>query len=167
MQYHNVLVQVGEDGLDKPVHYLYHQLSKAQHWKSMTSMIFDYVNQCIKCNQINLQTIKAPLGIINPPCMCFVKIAIDLVGPFVETEGGHRYVLTVVDHLSGFLEAFPIQDKQATTIAKALVNEIFNRNSWPLHLLSDNGLEFGNDILKEITELGHIHQIKSSPYNPL
>ncbi len=71
------------------------------HWKGMTSMIIDYVNQCIKCNQRNLQTIKAPLGIVNPPRMCFVKIAIDLVGPLVETEGGHRYVLTVVDHLSG------------------------------------------------------------------
>ncbi len=95
-----------------------------------------------------------------------MKIAIDLVGPLVETEGGHRYVLTVVDHLSGFLEAFPIQDKQATTIAKVLVNEIFNCYSWPLHLLSDNGLEFVNEILQEITELGHILHIKSSPYNP-
>ncbi len=59
--------------------------------------------------------------------MCFVKIAIDLVGPLIETEEGHQYVLTVVDHLSGFLEAFTIQDKRATTIAKILVNEFFNR----------------------------------------
>ncbi len=136
------------------------------HWKGMTSMIFDYVNQCIKCNHRNLKTIKAPFGIVNPPGMCFVKIAIDLVGPLAETEGGHQYILTVVDHLSGFLEAFPIQDKQATTIANVLVNEIFNRYSWPLHLLSDNGLEFVNEILQEISELGHIHHIKSSLYNP-
>ncbi len=46
------------------------------------------------------------------------------------------------------------------------MNEIFNRYSWPLHLLSDNGLEFVNEILEEITELGHIHHIRSSPYNP-
>ena len=136
------------------------------HWKGMTSIIFDYVNKCVKCNQRNLQTIKAPLGVVSPPRMCFVKIAIDLVGPLIETEGGHRYVLTVVDHLSGFLEAFPIAEKRASTIARILVNKIFKRYSWPLQLISDNGLEFSNEILHEITELGHIHHIKSSPYNP-
>ncbi len=60
------------------------------------------------------------------------------------------------------MEAFPIQDKRATTIAKILVNEIFNRYSSPLQLIS----EFVNNVLQEITELGHIHHFKSSPYNP-
>ncbi len=92
-----------------------------EHWKGITSIIFDYVKECVKCNHRNLQTIRAPLGILSPPRMCFVKIAIDLVGPPIETEGGHQYVLTVVDHFSGFLEAFPIQDKQATTIGKILI----------------------------------------------
>ncbi len=113
-----------------------------------------------------MQAIKTPLEEIKPPRLCFQKIAIDIAGPYPETDFENRFVLTVIDMLSGYIEAFPLKDKQASTVAKCLLDEIFNRYSWPLEIVSDNGTENVNHILKELLELGHVHHVKTSPWHP-
>ena len=46
----------------------------------------------------------------------FNKIAIDLVTECETSTSGNKHILTTIDHLTGWLEAFPILDKLADTI---------------------------------------------------
>ncbi len=89
------------------------------YWKGMTSMIFDYVKQYVKCNQRNIQTIKAPLRIVSPPSMCFVKIAIDLVGPLIETEGGIDMFLLLLITLVAFWKHFLYRTNKQPLLQKS------------------------------------------------
>ena len=124
-------------------------------------MLDEYLEKCVPCKQRNLKPIISPLGTRDPPRTAFQHIALDLAGPYIETENGNRYTLTVIDLLTGFLEAHPIPDKSAIVVAKVLVKEIFSRYSWPYYITSDNGLENCNEVLKAITELGHIQYVFS------
>ncbi len=140
-------------------------LRKKCHFKGLTTMVYAFVEGCIPCQQNKLPIVQTPLQEIRPPRMCFQEIGIDLTGPYIETDNGNRYVLTVVDRLSGYLEAFPINNKQTDTVAHYLINHIFNRYSWPLKIISDRGSEFCSEVIKQITKLGHIHHIQTSPHH--
>ncbi len=90
----------------------------------------------------------------QPPRLCFTKIAIDTCGPFAETHGGSKYVLTVICMLSGLVEAFAMPDKTTVSVAKILLDEIIRRYSWPLEIVSDNGTEYVSDVIAQITQAG-------------
>ena len=38
------------------------------------------------------------------------------------STSGNKYILTIIDHITGWLEAFPIQDKSADTIVSTFIN---------------------------------------------
>ena len=40
-------------------------------------------------------------------------VGMDLIGPFQPTAGGHKFVLTMTDYFSKYVEAVPIPDKTA------------------------------------------------------
>ena len=54
-------------------------------------------------------------------------VSIDILGPLPVTEEGNKYVLATVDHFTRWVEAFPIRNQEATTVARILVDELFCR----------------------------------------
>ena len=54
------------------------------------------------------------------------EIAIDLMGPFPESENGNKYLLVVVDSFSKWMEAYPVPNIEARTIAEKLVLEFIS-----------------------------------------
>ena len=44
-------------------------------------------------------------------------VGIDLIGPFHKTSDGNQYVLTMTDYFSKYVEAIPIPDKSALSVA--------------------------------------------------
>ena len=51
----------------------------------------------------------------------FNKIAIDLVTDCETSTSGNKHILTIIDHLTGWLEAFPMLDKSANTIVATVI----------------------------------------------
>ena len=136
------------------------------YWQGMASDVYEYIGKCIICNQQNLRIDASPLQDTPIADFPFQRIGIDTTGPYPVTEGGNKFCLTVTDHFSGWIECFPIPDKRATTIAKHLVDDVFRRFSWCRYMTSDNGSEFVNDVLRQLTKLGHVHHITTSVYHP-
>ena len=56
-------------------------------------------------------------------------VAMDIVGPFPESEAGNSYVLVVADYFTRYTEAYSIANQEATTVATKLVDEFFVRFS--------------------------------------
>ena len=51
--------------------------------------------------------------------------------PFTRSERGHVYIFTLIDHLTGWADTFPISNKRGSTIADILNRQYFPRYSPP------------------------------------
>jgi transposase InsO family protein len=74
--------------------------------------------------------------------------------------------MTATDHVTKCIEAVPIPDQSASTIARAVVTKIFSRHGVPKMLLSDQGRNFRSDLVKEVCNLLGVTKLYTSPYNP-
>ena len=96
----------------------------------------------------------------------FDKIAIDLVTDCKTSTSGNKHILTIIDHLTGWPEAFPIPDKSADTIVTTLINHYLPVHMCPRYISSDNGLEFKNNLMDQVLQQLGIDRIFSAPYHP-
>ena len=80
----------------------------------------------------------------------FDKIAIDLVTDCKTSTSGNKHILTIINHLTGWPEAFPIPDKSADTIVATLINQYLPVHMCPRYILSDNGMEFKNGLMDQV-----------------
>ena len=64
------------------------------------------------------------------------------------------------------MEAFPIQEQSAETIARLLVTEIFCRHDAPQLLLSDQGANFLSHLFTEVCKLMNTNKVNTSGYHP-
>ena len=94
------------------------------------------------------------------------KIAIDLVTECQTSTLGNKHILTVIDNLTGWPEAFPIPDKSADTIVSTFINEYLPVHMYPQYILSDNGMEFKNNLMDQVLQQLRIDRIFSAPYHP-
>ena len=151
----------------------FYKVSERYYWKGMSVDIKEYIRRCHECQTTNKKTKTTPAEMqpVEVPKGAWKKIAIDLIGPFNDSNGqplsskGFRYVLTVVDYFSNYLEAFPLRRKLASEVTENLFY-LFCRQGVPLELISDNGGEF-NSLLTSVIEqqYGYKH-IFITPYHP-
>jgi len=76
--------------------------------------------------------------------------------------------MVVGDYFTRWMEAFPIPNQEATTVAEKLVDEVFMRFSIPEQLHSDKGCQFESKLTIEICRLLNIEKSvqASTRYTP-
>ena len=74
--------------------------------------------------------------------------------------------MTAVCPYSNFLGAIPVPDKQATTAARTMFNDVFLQYGFPSILQSDRGGEWLNAVLRQLTKLLSIEHIVTTGYRP-
>ena len=93
-------------------------------------------------------------------------VALDLIGPFVASSRNNKYVLTIIDHCSGWAEAYPIPDKRSQTIEHIFHNRFVAAHGCPETLISDNGAEFtAKHWTDYLTRMG-IKHVRCTPQHP-
>ena len=100
------------------------------------------------------------------PVRPFNKIAIDLVTECETSTSGNKHILTIIDHLTGWPEAFPIPDKSSDTVVSTFINEYLPVHMCPQYILLDNGMEFENNLMNQVLQQLGIDRIFSAPYHP-
>ena len=103
---------------------------------------------------------------IEIPDRPFDKIAIDLVTECKTSTSGNKHILTIIDHLTRWPEAFPMPDKSADTIVSTFINEYLPVHMCPWYILSDNGTEFKTSLMDQVLQQLGIDRIFSAPYHP-
>ena len=93
-------------------------------------------------------------------------VAVDILGPLPESRQGNVYLLVVADYFTRWMEAYPIPNQEAATVAKVLTNEYFLRFSPPEQLHSDQGRQFEAEVLEEICKLLGIRKTRTTAYHP-
>jgi transposase InsO family protein len=148
----------------------FYKVSKRYYWKGMTNDIMDYIRKCDECQKSNMKTKIMPVEMqpVEIPKSTWKNIDIDLIGPFKDAQGqpmsgnGYRYVFTVIDYFSSYLEAFPLKRKLAKEVAEKLF-KLFCRQGVSLELVSDNGGDFNSSLTKATEEkYGYKHILITS-----
>lgn len=136
-------------------------------WKGMTEEIKKYVDSCLTCqrNKILRKTYKAPMVITGQSTEPFERVSMDLVSYSDISENSNRYILTLQDELTRFVQAYPIPDKEAITVAKQLL--VFCQHyGVPRRFHSDQGSEFMNNVLKQLIKFLGSKQTFNTAYHP-
>ena len=145
----------------------YSCLKKQYYWQGMRKQIFRHCKRCKECVLQNQGQPEKCFGHFDSPDLPMEFICMDLVGPIhPPSSRGNKYVLTVIDMLTGFTMAVPIRNKNAETICEAYRDNIycvFGRSS---RILMDNGSEFKNKEMQEVCATLGLKHIFSPVYTP-
>ena len=110
----------------------------------MNKDIPKYIANCALCHREKAKIQNYPLQMTDS----FRQNYNRLVTECETSTSGNKHILTIIDHLTGWPEAFPILDKS------------------PDIIVSDNGTEFRNNLMDQVLKQLGIEQIFSAPYHP-
>ncbi|GFO17205.1 gypsy retrotransposon integrase-like protein 1 [Plakobranchus ocellatus] len=138
------------------------------YWPGMYREINKYVKSCHicqKCSKKGPATSRAPLQKMPVITTPFHRLAIDLVGPLAKSDRGHRFILTVVDVATRWVEAVALKETTTEMVAEALLT-IYARLGIPKEILSDHGPQFISDLMNQVCRLMGIKHVYSSIFHP-
>ena len=135
-------------------------------WPGIRKEVAELCKRCQTCQHTAKGIVpKAPLIPLPVFSQPFSRLAMDMVGPLLQTEEGHRYILTVCDYGTRYPEAFPLKATTSKDVAEALV-EMFSRVGLPDEILSDRGFNFCSELMEEFLQMFGVSHIKTSAYHP-
>ena len=132
----------------------------------MNKDIRKYIANFALCRRDKAKVQQYPLQMMEIPDRPFDKIAIHLVTDCETSTSGNKHILTVIDHLTGWPEAFPMLDKTADTIVATLINHYLPVHICLRYILSDNGTEFKNNLMDQVLQQLGIHRIFTALFHP-
>uniref|UniRef100_A0A0G4FDX3 Integrase catalytic domain-containing protein n=1 Tax=Chromera velia CCMP2878 TaxID=1169474 RepID=A0A0G4FDX3_9ALVE len=133
-------------------------------WPTVTADIENYVKSCETCLQRKDAFKKEHPMIVPLSTEPLTHIAVDTVGPLPTSEG-KRVIISVMDLASRFVVLIAVPNQKATTIARALLDNVFFVFGSPVTLLSDQGPSFLNPIVTAVSELVGTERVCTSTYN--
>ncbi|KAG5868760.1 hypothetical protein JTB14_034646 [Gonioctena quinquepunctata] len=143
-------------------------LKRRFFWPNMRTDVIKYCTSCDACNRrkTSPHVKKAPLQRFTPTTEPWELTSMDVVGPLVTSLNGNRYLLTFQDYFTKYVEAIPLPDQKADTIARAFVENVIVRHGSPKKLLTDRGANFTSTLFKEVCKVLGIEKLQTASYAP-
>jgi transposase InsO family protein len=135
-------------------------------WPQMGKDIKTFLSKCPHCQGNRRNTRGTAPEVTDTPSRPFQRIGTDLTGPFIPSPAGNKYMLAVIDHLTGWAEVYPIPDKRSETVWKKLNSEFFPRFGFPEVLISDQGQEYNSNAFRDGLRLLGINHKRTTPGHP-
>ena len=131
-----------------------------------TKNLYQYITVCVTCQTRNLRKVEPPQQETDAPLYPFAKLRLDISRPYYNSLTDNKYMNVFVDWYSGWPESFTVPDKTAETVVHLLLEEIVQRYSTPLQIVTDNCNENINCIMKHTLQEMNISHITTSYYHP-
>ena len=143
------------------------KLKERFYWPGQYNDVHAWCRTCSTCaaRKTPAPRPRAPLQSVKAGFPMQI-VAVDILGPLPESPAGNEYILVAGDYFTRWMEAYPIPNQEATTVATKLVNELFCRFSLPEQLHSDQGRQFESEILAQVCKLLSIEKTRTTPYHP-
>ena len=145
----------------------YNTMKRQYYWPGIRRDILRHCKKCHQCSLQNQGTGEIGFDHFEVPSLPMEFICMDLVGPISpQTSKGNRYMLTMIDMMTGYTIAVAIPDKRAETVCKAYRDNVYCTFGGSSRILTDNGMEFKSKEMKQICEDLDIKQVFSPVYTP-
>lgn len=128
------------------------KITERFYWLGIKNDVVKWISECDRCQKSEkiktIASILIPIKTEGP----WQMIGIDLIGPLKESQSGNKYILTLTDLCSKFVEAFAIPSKSADLVCDKL-QSVFYRFGPPEKILTDQGKEFCNNLNDKLFSL--------------
>lgn len=120
-------------------------------WSDMYKEIDNYVKKCKICTLAGgeLSNTKNRVILSSNDKDLWV---VDLIGPIKGSDDKRKFIFTAVNHYNKWLEAKVINNKNEMVVAQCIEELIFKKHEIPKRIISDNGKEFHNKIVKSFVK---------------
>ena len=164
------ILQMAHDELGhNGTHWTYILLKRLYYWKGLKPSVEKHIKRCYQCQRRNRQVVKYATLHFDVATFPMQFISMDLIGEFhPPTSRKHRYALTVICMLMGYVFCVPLKTKTTEEVTQAYIDHVYSRFGGSLKILSDNGTEFKNKIFEQVAkELGVEYKLYTLPYHPV
>ena len=146
----------------------YSAIRRLYYWKGIKEDVLQHCRNCYTCQLHRTAAVKFKAKHFKPSLKPMDFIAMDLIDEFYPPSSkGNRYALTRVGMLTGFTWCIPIRSKKAADVARAYMQHIYSVLGGSTKILTDNGIEFKNEVFRDMLQkLGTEKLIHSPPYRP-
>ena len=135
-------------------------------WLNQTRDVMNYVKSCLPCQKRKWQGQgTAPLGSFTAVSHPLERVGVDLIEMTPSYEG-NKYILTVIDHFSRYVSAYPLPNKTSQTVTEAMFRFVCD-NSVPREVVNDRGTEFNNELFKKVCENLKAKNKFTTSYHPM
>ena len=144
-----------------------HKLQKKYFWHRMSGDIRLWIRACEVC-----QRRKRPGKAPKAPMQVYLsgtpneRIAMDIMGPFIKSKKGNKYILVIIDHFTKYARAAALPNQKKETLAAALLNEWISIFGAPHQLHTDRGTNMESGLMHELCDMLNIDKTKTSVAHP-
>lgn len=143
-------------------------------WPGMDRNIREFVRTCLTCQQSKIvKHTKSPIMHFSIPSDRFETVHIDIVGPLPPCKAEDnvylspfKYILTCIDRTTRWIEATPLVEITARSVAIAFFQCWISRFGVPLHVITDRGSQFESELFQELARLVGFHRLRTTSYHP-
>ena len=143
------------------------RLKKRFYWISCKDDVTRYIQQCNICEARKNppRAAKGKLGqyLVGAP---MERVAIDILGPLPRTEKGNKYIVIISDYFTRWVEAYPVVNQEAETVAKVFTEEFIARYGVPLQVHTGQGRQFESTLLQDLCKYLKIEKTRTTAFNP-
>lgn len=146
----------------------FERLKELYFWPKMKHSCNEYVKRCEVCKRHKSSQLKA-MGFMGEQRRISAPMEIvssDLMGPFPSSSSGFQYVVVTLCLFSKYVWIRPLTAATANGVASHLENDVFLRYGAPKILLSDNGVQYKNKLIRELCEPYGVKQWFTYSYHP-
>ena len=137
------------------------------YWPSWSSDVESYIRRCTACTQYHRGALPKQAVLQNPIAEePWERVSIDITGLHPKSSRQNVYILTLVDHFSKWAEAISIPKHTATTVAKALMVNVFARFGLPAEILTDRGTNFESELFTQLLKWLEVDKLRTTAYKP-
>ncbi len=135
-------------------------------WHNMEATVTEWCAVCKRCalSKPPVRKTRPALGTLSASAP-MQTLAMDYTVLEPSTDG-YENVLVVTDIFTKYVWAIPTKDQKASTVARALVKNVFLQFGCPLRLHSDCGRNFESKVIEELCELYGVQRSHTTPYHP-
>uniref|UniRef100_A0A673W2Y5 Gypsy retrotransposon integrase-like protein 1 n=1 Tax=Salmo trutta TaxID=8032 RepID=A0A673W2Y5_SALTR len=144
-----------------------HRIQSKYYWLGIVKDVVDWIKVCETCQHTernkNMTRTVRPIKVDAP----WEILGIDIFGPFQKTQQGNSSVVIVTDYFSKWVEAFPIQKRDALSVARCISTSIY-RFGAAKTVISTQSVDFCDEVTKHLCNRWNVVQrVSAVELNPL
>lgn len=144
------------------------------YWPDIDRNLRAWVRECQSCQQNKiLRHTKSNVKTFDQLSERFQTVHVDIVGPLPSVvpknemyPSHYRYLLTCIDRSTRWVEAIPLVDITASSVAIAFFEIWISRFGVPLNVVTDRGSQFESELFTELSALVGFERLRTTAYHP-
>ena len=133
-------------------------------WPGMQTEAIQHVLKCTRCLRRKTPSHVAPLQPIHVT-QTLELVHVDYLS-LEPSKGNIENVLVITDHFTRYALAYPSKTQTAQATARILWDNFICHYGFPEKFISDQGINFESDLIKELCKIAGVQILHTTPYHP-